>query len=195
MKGRTSFVVAQRISTVLKADKIVVIEQGPHCRRGDAPRAAADQPDLPGNLRFPAGEWGQRSLKLWQNQSSQQAVDTHADTATRWSQRRSRECRERSRRRAIRAGRWCGWCRILSPYKVTLAVVLFFILASTLLGLLSPYLMGLAIDDYIATKDAAGLVVIAIWMLVVFLSGNLADAIFRLADGVGLAEGAQGRAP
>jgi ATP-binding cassette, subfamily B, multidrug efflux pump len=28
MKGRTSFVVAQRISTVLKADKIVVIDKG-----------------------------------------------------------------------------------------------------------------------------------------------------------------------
>jgi ATP-binding cassette subfamily B protein len=28
MEGRTSFVVAQRISTVLKADKIVVIDKG-----------------------------------------------------------------------------------------------------------------------------------------------------------------------
>jgi ATP-binding cassette, subfamily B, multidrug efflux pump len=28
MRGRTSFIVAQRISTVLKADKILVIEQG-----------------------------------------------------------------------------------------------------------------------------------------------------------------------
>jgi len=28
MRGRTSFVVAQRISTVLKADKIIVIEKG-----------------------------------------------------------------------------------------------------------------------------------------------------------------------
>jgi ATP-binding cassette, subfamily B, multidrug efflux pump len=65
----------------------------------------------------------------------------------------------------------------LSPYKVTLVVVLFFLLASTLLGLLTPYLMGLAIDHYIDTKDAVGLAVIAIWMLVVSLSGNLADGI------------------
>ena len=63
------------------------------------------------------------------------------------------------------------------PYKVTLVVVLFLILVSTLLGLLTPYLMGVAIDDYIATKNAAGLVVIAVWMLVVSLSGNLTDAI------------------
>jgi ATP-binding cassette, subfamily B, multidrug efflux pump len=63
------------------------------------------------------------------------------------------------------------------PYKVTLVVVLFLILASTLLGLLTPYLMGVAIDDYIDTKNTAGLVVIAVWMLVVSLSGNVTDAI------------------
>jgi ATP-binding cassette, subfamily B, multidrug efflux pump len=65
----------------------------------------------------------------------------------------------------------------MSPFKLTLVVVLLLILASTLLGLVTPYLMGLAIDNYIATKNAIGLAVIAIWMLVVSLSGNLADAI------------------
>ena len=30
MKGRTSFVIAQRISTVLNADKIVVLDEGKH---------------------------------------------------------------------------------------------------------------------------------------------------------------------
>jgi ATP-binding cassette subfamily B multidrug efflux pump len=65
----------------------------------------------------------------------------------------------------------------MSPFRLTLVVVMLLILISTLLGLLTPYLMGLAIDNTIATKDAAGLVVIAIWMLVVSLSGNLADAI------------------
>jgi ATP-binding cassette subfamily B protein len=64
----------------------------------------------------------------------------------------------------------------LGPYKVVLAVVILFALASTALGLIGPYLMGRAIDGYIATKDAAGLAVIAGWMLAVFLLGNLADA-------------------
>ncbi|HEX7542347.1 MAG TPA: ABC transporter ATP-binding protein [Anaerolineales bacterium] len=65
----------------------------------------------------------------------------------------------------------------LGPYKTAMVVVLGFVLVSTVLGLIGPYLMGKAIDGFIATKDAAGLVVIAIWMLVIFLLGNLADAI------------------
>jgi len=65
----------------------------------------------------------------------------------------------------------------LGPYKVVLAVVLVFVLISTLLGLVGPYLMGKAIDGFIATKDVGGLAVIAGWMLAVFLLGNLADAI------------------
>jgi ATP-binding cassette subfamily B protein len=67
--------------------------------------------------------------------------------------------------------------RYLSPYKAILALVLVIVLLSTGLGLLGPYLMGRAIDGYIATKDMTGLVVISAWMLVVFLLGNLADAI------------------
>jgi len=65
----------------------------------------------------------------------------------------------------------------LGPYKTAMVVVLGFVLISTVLGLIGPYLMGKAIDGFIATKDAAGLAVIAIWMLVIFLLGNLADAI------------------
>jgi ATP-binding cassette subfamily B protein len=65
----------------------------------------------------------------------------------------------------------------LFPFKTTLAVVLVFVLVSTGLGLLGPFLMGRAIDDYIALKDPAGLAVIAGWMLLVFLVGNLADAV------------------
>lgn len=65
----------------------------------------------------------------------------------------------------------------LSPFKVTLAMVMLLVLFSTALGLVGPYLMGRAIDSFIALKSTAGLSVIAGWMLVVFLSGSLADAI------------------
>jgi ATP-binding cassette subfamily B multidrug efflux pump len=64
----------------------------------------------------------------------------------------------------------------LGPYKAILIAVLVLVLVSTALGLVGPYLMGHAIDEYIATKDTAGLAVIACWMLAVFLAGNLADA-------------------
>ena len=67
MKGSTSFVVAQRISTVLKADKIVVIDKGRIAAAGHARRADPHQPDLPGNLRI-------RSLAAVSEQRSLQAA-------------------------------------------------------------------------------------------------------------------------
>ncbi len=39
-----------------------------------------------------------------------------------------------------------------------MTLVLVFVLIYTLLGLIGPYLMGVAIDRFIATKQAAGLV-------------------------------------
>ena len=65
----------------------------------------------------------------------------------------------------------------LNPFKVVLILVLAFVLIYTVLGLIGPYLMGVAIDKFIATKDAAGLARIAIWMLVVYLLNNLFQAI------------------
>ncbi len=65
----------------------------------------------------------------------------------------------------------------LGPYKATLATVLILLLISTGLGLVGPYLMGRAIDGYIATKDPVGLAIVAAWMLAVFLTGNLADGV------------------
>jgi hypothetical protein len=53
----------------------------------------------------------------------------------------------------------------LGPYKTTLAVVLVFVVIATGLGLAGPYLLGRAIDGYIATGDTVGLAVIASWML------------------------------
>lgn len=65
----------------------------------------------------------------------------------------------------------------LSAYKVALLAVLICVIIYTLLGLVGPYLMGVAIDRFIATKQAAGLVKIATLMLVVYLLNNLFNAI------------------
>jgi len=63
----------------------------------------------------------------------------------------------------------------LKPYTTILVIVFAFIMASTILGLIGPYLMGQAIDKYIAVKKVSGLATVAIWMLVVFVLGNLCD--------------------
>ena len=64
----------------------------------------------------------------------------------------------------------------LKPYTLILVIVFTFILGSTILGLIGPYLMGQAIDKFIAVKKINGLAIVAIWMLVVFVLGNVCDA-------------------
>ncbi len=65
----------------------------------------------------------------------------------------------------------------LGPFKVAMAFVLLFVIIYTVLGLIGPYLMGVAIDKFISTKQVAGLLQIAIWMLVAYLLNNLFQAI------------------
>jgi ATP-binding cassette, subfamily B, multidrug efflux pump len=75
------------------------------------------------------------------------------------------------RRAIIRLGAYLGY------YKWAMAMVLVMVVIYTLLGLLGPYLMGRAIDRYIIGKDPAGLVRIAILMLVVYVANNVFQAI------------------
>ena len=65
----------------------------------------------------------------------------------------------------------------LGFFKGVLLLVFGLVVAYTVLGLIGPYLMGVAIDRFIATKHLAGLTQVAIWMLVVYLLNNLFQAI------------------
>ena len=65
----------------------------------------------------------------------------------------------------------------LSPYKRSLVLTMIFVLIYTLLGLLEPYLIGRAIDQFISTKQAAGLASTALLLLVIYLLDNGAQAI------------------
>ena len=60
----------------------------------------------------------------------------------------------------------------LSPYRATLAVVLLFVIAYILLGLLEPYLIGRAIDKYISTRQIRGLSNLALLLLTAYLFDN-----------------------
>jgi ATP-binding cassette, subfamily B, multidrug efflux pump len=70
-----------------------------------------------------------------------------------------------------------GLLRYLDPFKAGMTLVFVFVLIYTLLGLVGPYLMGVAIDRFISNKQAAGLAGIALWMLAVYLLNNLFQAI------------------
>jgi ATP-binding cassette subfamily B protein len=65
----------------------------------------------------------------------------------------------------------------LSPYRSTLLLVLGFVLAYILLGLLEPYLIGRAIDQYIATRKVDGLPQLALLLLGAYLLDNLFQAV------------------
>ncbi len=60
-----------------------------------------------------------------------------------------------------------------SEFRAGLVVIGVCIVVYTLLGLVGPYLMGVALDRYIATRDAAGLARVAALMLAAFMANNL----------------------
>jgi ATP-binding cassette subfamily B multidrug efflux pump len=65
----------------------------------------------------------------------------------------------------------------LSPFRRMLIAVCALVVITTLLELIGPYLMGVAIDRFIAVREAAGLAWIAGWMLLVYLLNNLFQAL------------------
>ena len=64
----------------------------------------------------------------------------------------------------------------LRPYLGALMGVLALVLTYTLLGLVAPYLLGVAIDRFISQRDAAGLARTALTMLGVYAAANLSQA-------------------
>src|SRR5512136_186783 len=65
----------------------------------------------------------------------------------------------------------------LNPYKVLMIIVFICVVIYTLLGLVGPYLMGVAIDRFIVPKQLAGLAAISLLMLVTYALNNLFQAI------------------
>ncbi len=65
----------------------------------------------------------------------------------------------------------------LNPFKAALIFVFILVLGYTLLGLLGPYLMGRAIDQFIDGKDPVGLGRIVLFMLLTYFLFNVFNAI------------------
>ena len=80
---------------------------------------------------------------------------------------------------------------LLGPFtSYMIGLVLGLVVIYTLLGLVGPYLMGVAIDRFIGGKDPAGLTRTAIWMLGLYLVNNFFRRC-QLDDGAYFAAGAQ----
>jgi ATP-binding cassette subfamily B multidrug efflux pump len=65
----------------------------------------------------------------------------------------------------------------LKPFRLSLIGVMVCVVAYTLLGLVGPYLMGLAIDRFINGKDPAGLLSLVLLMLLTYLLFNAFNAV------------------
>ncbi len=66
--------------------------------------------------------------------------------------------------------------RYLLAWKYQLALVAMFVVLGTILSIIGPYLLGVAIDRYIIKGDLPGLASIALLMLGVFVSGWFAQS-------------------
>ena len=65
----------------------------------------------------------------------------------------------------------------LKPFRLSLIGVMVCVVAYTLLGLVGPYLMGVAIDRFIDGKDPKGLLSLALLMLLTYFLFNVFNAI------------------
>ena len=65
----------------------------------------------------------------------------------------------------------------LRPFSAGLRAVLLLVILYTILGLVGPYLMGVAIDELLRTKQTAGLARLAWAMLFVYVANNALQAI------------------
>lgn len=63
----------------------------------------------------------------------------------------------------------------LGSHRWLLTVVIWLLLISTMCGLIAPYLIGRAIDELIRTQSLQNLPRLAVWTLVIFVVGNLAE--------------------
>lgn len=61
----------------------------------------------------------------------------------------------------------------LAQEKMMLTLVIFAVVVSSGLALLGPYLIGMAIDDYIVTQNGTGLAMLLIWLVIIYLFHSL----------------------
>jgi len=63
------------------------------------------------------------------------------------------------------------------PFQLQLGFVALCVVAYTVLGLFGPYLMGVALDRFVARRDASGLGRIALWMLATYVANNVLQLV------------------
>ncbi len=154
----TSLVVAQRISTVLKADKIIVIDEGRIAAEGTHRELMQSSPiyqeiyDSQLGNGFKLEEAADRSAWRWPHEQPALQRPIPAASAPAWPRRPAgvgKIEKARDPRNAL-----IRLLPYLKPFNVMLMIVFVCVVIYTLLGLVGPYLMGVAIDRFIIAETA-----------------------------------------
>ena len=150
-RGKTTIVVAQRISTVLNADKIIVLDNGRIAAMGTHQELMESSPIYQeiyhsqlGNGRGSNPQRSRCGMRRGLSISDRAAVT------------------QNPRETLLRLFFY------LKPYKRQLALIAVLIIMFTGLNALGPLLTGLAIDNFILKKDVPGLIRIALVMIGVY---------------------------
>ncbi len=61
----------------------------------------------------------------------------------------------------------------LAREKAKLGLVILMVLISAAMALLGPYMIGMAIDDFIVTKQSAGLGMLVVWLIIVYIAHSV----------------------
>jgi len=61
----------------------------------------------------------------------------------------------------------------LAREKIKLTLVILMVLISSAMALLGPYMIGMAIDDFIVTKQSAGLGMLLLWLIVIYIAHSV----------------------
>lgn len=62
----------------------------------------------------------------------------------------------------------------LAKERLKLFLVILMVIISSAFGLLGPYLVGMAIDDFIVQKEVAGLALLLVWLVIIYLINSIA---------------------
>ena len=171
----TCFVVAQRISTVLHADKILVVDDGKIAAQGTHGELMRSSPVYQEIYDSQLGDGvkleGGMSNTSSGNHTNQPPVANIRAALGRGPMQPGKIEKAKDPRHAL-----TRLALYLSPYKTTLILVLTFVLLYISLGLLEPYLIGRAIDQYISTRQTNGLSTLALLLLTAYFFDNAFQA-------------------
>ena len=168
------FVIAQRISTVLKADKILVLDEGRVAAEGTHDELMRSSPIYREiyDSQLGGGVGEQRGERQWPSVRTARTTERKSEAGPPGGGPGARAARPKERPKDLQGTVLRIW-GYLGRQRKALVIALILVAASSGADVLGPYLMGRTIDRYILAGDMPGLARMALLMLAVYAGGAL----------------------